>query len=85
MNADVELKLSNVLALPDDAILRFENKNYVFKVIGASKYEMMEVQTGSAENGYTEIIKGDSLVNDQFVTKGAYNLLMVLKNIPDEE
>lgn len=85
MNADVELKLNEVFALPDDAIVRFENKHYVFKIIGTNKYEMMEVQTGNTENGFTEIIGGDSLTNEQFALKGAYNLLMVLKNVAADE
>lgn len=85
MNADVELKLNEVFALPDDAIVRFENKHYVFKIIGTNKYEMMEVQTGNKENGFTEIVGGEGMTNEQYAIKGAYNLLMVLKNVAGDE
>lgn len=82
MNADIEAQTSNTSALPNDAIVRFENKNYVFEVKGKNKFEMKEVKTGISENGFTEILQTD-LENKQFATKGAYNLLMSLKNTED--
>ncbi|MDV4007240.1 efflux transporter periplasmic adaptor subunit [Elizabethkingia anophelis] len=82
MNADIEAQTSNTSALPNDAIVRFENKNYVFEVKGKNKFEMKEVKTGISENGFTEILQTD-LEDKQFATKGAYNLLMSLKNTED--
>lgn len=84
MNADVELSGSNTTVLPDDAIVRFENKNYVFASKGNHRFEMQEVQIGNSENGFTEIINAGKYANQSFVTKGAYNLLMTLKNTSDE-
>lgn len=80
MNADVELSAGNVTALPDDAIVRFENKQYVFIAKDNNHFQMQEVQTGSSENGFTEIIGADNWANQRFVTKGAYTLLMTMKN-----
>lgn len=85
MNADVELKLNNVYALPDEAVVRFDNKNFIFRIKGSNKYEMLEVKTGDTENGFTEITGDVNFANEQFVTKGAYNLLMVLKNVAEDE
>ncbi|UTG62148.1 efflux RND transporter periplasmic adaptor subunit [Elizabethkingia anophelis] len=82
MNADIEAQTSNSSALSDDAIVRFENKNYVFELKGKNKFEMKEVKTGSSENGFTEILQTD-LTGKQFATKGAYNLLMAMKNTED--
>jgi len=84
MNADVEISGANTTVLPDDAIVRFENRNYVFVVKGDRQFEMTEVQTGNSENGFTEIINGAKYAGQAFVTKGAYNLLMVLKNTADD-
>ena len=84
MNAEVELTNNNSIALPDEAIVRFENKHYAFISINKNKFEMKEVKTGNSENGYTEIIDSDDLINQVFVTKGAYNLLMALKNKSEE-
>jgi len=80
MNADLEVKSNDALVLPDDAIVRFENKEYVFAVKDKNTFEMMEVKIGESENGFTSIsIPGNSM-NTSFVTKGAYTLLMKIKN-----
>ncbi|MBN9349831.1 MAG: efflux RND transporter periplasmic adaptor subunit [Chitinophagaceae bacterium] len=84
MNADVELKLSNVLTLPDESIVRFENKNYAFVEKSSHQFEMKELQVGNKENGFTEVTGDSSFNNQVFVVKGAYKLLMALKNVADE-
>ena len=84
MNAEVELSATQTRALPDDAIVRFENKNYVFLAKGKQQFEMVEVQTGDSENGFTAIKQANQLENQNIVVKGAYSLLMMLKNISDE-
>lgn len=84
MNAEIELSGNNANALPDEAIVRFENKQYVFISKGNNQFEMQQVQTGNTENGFTEIIIPDNLTNQTFVTKGAYNLLMTMKNKSEE-
>lgn len=80
MNADVEVKSKDALTLPDDAIVRYENKQFVFLVKGKDTFEMTEVSCGNSENGYTAISNGDRLSSHDFVVKGAYTLLMKLKN-----
>lgn len=82
MNADIEAESSSASALPNDAIVRFENKNYIFEMKGKNKFEMKEVKAGTSENGYTEILQTD-LSGKQIAVKGAYNLLMTLKNTED--
>jgi cobalt-zinc-cadmium efflux system membrane fusion protein len=84
MNAEIEVKNHNVKALPDDAIVRFENKQYVFITKGKSRFEMVEAKAGTSEKGFTEVTVDASLENEIFVTKGAYNLLMKLKNSAEE-
>lgn len=80
MNAQIDVSGSEQLALPDDAIIRFGNKHFVFVQVGNKKYQMKEVQAGDSENGYTAILNGESFKNEQIVTTGAYTLLMTLKN-----
>ena len=80
MNATIELSGGNTTVLPDDAIVRFENKNYVFIEKGNKQFELFEVQIGNAENGFTEIVDAEKLANKNIAVKGAYNLLMMLKN-----
>lgn len=80
MNAAIELSGNNATALPEDAIVRFDNKQYVFVANGKNQFEIQQVETGNTENGFTEIIIPDNLTNQIFVTKGAYTLLMTVKN-----
>ena len=84
MNAEIELSGNNTAALPSEAIVRFENKHYVFIAKGSNQFEMQQVQTGNTENSFTEITGAGNLANQTFVTKGAYNLLMTMKNKRDE-
>lgn len=84
MNAIIELSGGNAVVLPIDAIVRFENKNYVFIEKGNRQFEMTEVQIGNTENGFTEIVDTENLTNKNIVVNGAYNLLMVLKNTDEE-
>lgn len=86
MNAELELQKENVLAVPEDAVVRYNNKQYIFVVNGNKVYEMKEVVTGSTQDGFTAIAdaKGLDLANATVVLKNAYTLLMKLKNAADE-
>jgi cobalt-zinc-cadmium efflux system membrane fusion protein len=82
MNAEIELKSQQSNVLPSDAIVNFENKNYVFVAKGNKQFEMKEVNTGNSENGYTEIISKE-LKGTTIVIKGAYSILMKIKNVEE--
>ncbi|MFN3488419.1 MAG: efflux RND transporter periplasmic adaptor subunit [Emticicia sp.] len=84
MNAEIAVTNAKSYVLPEDAIVRFENKYYVFVKKIATQFEMIEVQIGNTEKGLTEIIKTENLNNQTFVIKGAYSLLMSLKNKSEE-
>lgn len=84
MNAELEVVTNNAFVITEEAIVNFENKTYVFIDNGKGNYEMKEIKTGLTENGFTEITNSETLNNKPIVTKGAYSLLMSLKNTADE-
>lgn len=84
MNAEIEVKSQRVYALPSDAVVSYGNKEYIFISKTNNQFEIREVSTGSVENGFTEILSPQHLQNQTIVTKGAYTLLMKMKNISDE-
>ena len=84
MNADIELKNAAQFSIQKEAIVAFENKNYVFVKTGANQYEMTEVELGIAENNFIAITNEATLKNKEIVIKGAYTLLMQLKNKEEE-
>lgn len=84
MNAEVETNSETGNTVPDDAIVTWEGKQYIFQEVKPKTYKMVEIKIGNSENGRTEIFNIDqNLKNKKFVTKGAYNLLMGLKNVEE--
>ena len=90
VNANIESSASLVTALPANAIVSFDDKDYIF-IFDKNKdengkkiteYRMIEVHKGVSDGGYTEIIlpAGFDLKNTKVVIKGAYNLLSAKKN-----
>jgi len=82
MNAEIKVKNRKVIVLPADAIVRHEGKHFIFKEVAKQKYAMLEVEVGETENGLTELLVPEAMLNEsgKYVIKGAYTLLMMLKN-----
>lgn len=85
MNAEVQVKAGNKLVLPEEAIVQHNNKQYAFIQKSTHQFELTQVQTGVIENGYIVLLNADAVAKQNFVVKGAYTLLMSLKNTPEEE
>jgi len=84
INALIDLENIDAFTLPEDAVVSFEGKNYVFEQIASGKFRMIEVQTGTTNGGWVSIQNHNSLLNRSIVGKGAYALLMALKNKTEE-
>lgn len=80
MNAEIQLNSDQHLAVNNDAIVTYEGRQYIFEELGNKKYQMKRVDIGFSENGYTALVNSSLLQNQKIVTKGAYALLMMLKN-----
>ena len=80
MNAEVEVAVNNSNTLPEESIVTFEGKEYVFVETRKQQFEMVEVATGTKRNGIITITNEATLKDKTIVTKGAYALLMKLKN-----
>ena len=90
VNAIIETSGNMVYALPSEAIVSFDDKEYIF-IFDKNKeengrqfteYRMIEVQKGITDEGYTQIILPDGFEIDdaRVVVKGSYNLLSAKKN-----
>lgn len=82
MNAEIAVRNARALALPADAVVSYGGKQYVFLSKGKQQFVLTEITTGETENGYTEILlpAGSPLNTADFVVKGAYSILMQMKN-----
>lgn len=86
LNAVISISNANVLTLPEEAVVRFENKQYVYELTGKNEFRMIEVQTGIVENGRVEVSSGiDNFAGRKLVTKNAYAILSKMKNAAEEE
>jgi cobalt-zinc-cadmium efflux system membrane fusion protein len=83
LKAYIETGENKVNALPSDAIVKYQGKQYIFvKADEEYHYKMVEVETGNSDNGYTEVIlpKDFNIEIAEIVTKGAYDVLAKMKN-----
>lgn len=80
MNAEIEVKNKNATVVPEQAVVGYQNKQYIFVAAAANRFAMKEIAAGETENGFMEIIVDANLAKQDVVVKGAYSLLMSLKN-----
>lgn len=96
LKAVIDLGETAKTALPDQAIVNFEDKFYIFSLQNSDNqtdstkntqekhydFQFIEVQKGVAEHGFTEVILPENFDknNTQIVLKGAFALLAQLKN-----
>jgi cobalt-zinc-cadmium efflux system membrane fusion protein len=84
MNAEIEVTSDNAFVLSEEAIVEYQSKRYVFIKDVNTAYKMIEVTTGTTEKGLVEIINADTIKEKEIVIKGAYSLLMSIKNKQEE-
>lgn len=87
LNADIETTETNALAVPNDAVIRFENRFFVFVAKDTHSFEIVEVQPGVTDNEFTQITAMDAgmdLATQNIVVKNAYALLGKMKNTAEE-
>lgn len=93
--AKVETGSNEVWAAPEESVVRFGGKQYIFAYTGQRTengesmhdFEMLEVTKGSAEDGYTQIALADpsrDISSLKLITKGAFTLLAKAKNSEEE-
>ena len=85
MNAEVEIKSTKSNAIPEECIVNFESKDYIYLEIAKQKYKMQEIQVGEKENGFVQVLNFENIKNKKIVGKGAYTLLMTMKNKEEEK
>lgn len=84
MNAEIAIKNAKAFVLPEEAIVLFEGKQYGFIKNTDKDYSMQLLETGTVDKGFVEILHAEKLASKDFVIKGAYSLLMSLKNKVEE-
>jgi cobalt-zinc-cadmium efflux system membrane fusion protein len=82
VNAEISLNNAKVDALPEESIVKWENKPFVFVKQPDQTYKLVAVELGVTTNGFIEV--KTNLKGRDIVLKNAYTLLMKLKNSSEE-
>ena len=86
MNAEIETTSDSVLAVPDDALVHSENKDYLFVWTENKSFELVPVTVGITENNYTAVSSNSlQLIHQVIIIKNAYWALMKMKNTGEEQ
>jgi len=90
VNAIIEATGNKVTAVPSEAVVSFDDKDYIFLFEKSkeeagkpfTEYKMIEIHKGVTDSGFIEVIlpEGINIQTAKVVTKGAYNLLSAKKN-----
>lgn len=86
MNAEIQSSSKKAFVIPLDGIVHFEGKDYVFLANSDMTYQMLEIKLINSQNEIAQIefLKNEDMSKKSFVTKGAYTLLMKMKNRAEE-
>jgi len=82
MQAEILTGDSLIYALPSSAVLFFNNSYYVFIQQNKNEFKMQEVKITDFKNeNFIGISNYNDVMRKKIVTKGAYSLLMKMKNV----
>jgi cobalt-zinc-cadmium efflux system membrane fusion protein len=95
VNANIEVGTTEKYAVPEEAIVRYQGKHYIFEALGnrmegnetMQDFEMLEVEKGNEEDGFVAItlaVPSKKLESMKIVIKDAFTILAKAKNSEEE-
>lgn len=84
INGEVSVNDKKAMTVPEEAIVRWENKYFVFTENGKGQFEMVQVKPGVISRGKQQIEAASITTNTKLVIKNAYAVLMKIKNTDEE-
>lgn len=84
MNGEVSVSASRALAVPEEAVVRWENKSFVFVAREAGRFDMVQILPGTMQDGFQQISGPGIGAGSKLVVRNAYALLMKMKNADNE-
>ncbi|MEI2272976.1 efflux RND transporter periplasmic adaptor subunit [Sphingobacterium sp. ML3W] len=85
MNAEVQTTATFGHSLPEESIVDFEGKSFVFVSEGNRNYRMTGISIEEPQKGLVRVLNFQDFRGKQIVSKNAYTLLMQLKNTAEDE
>lgn len=86
LNARIKVSNTEVLAVPETAVVRYGNGNFLLEDKGNSTYYLLPVETGVKDMGMIEVMsKTHNLEGKKVIVKNAYPVLAAIKNEGEED
>lgn len=85
LNARIMVNNVTALVVPDEAVVRYGNTEYVLLEEAAGQFRLVAIETGARQNGQVEISsKEQDLEGKKIILKNPYPALSKLKNSAEE-
>jgi membrane fusion protein, heavy metal efflux system len=86
LNATIHIEQVPSLTVPEEAVVRYGNQQYIVQVTGKNNFQLLRVETGIRDEGRVAVsTTATELSGMQIVTKNAYAVLGKMKNAAEEE
>jgi cobalt-zinc-cadmium efflux system membrane fusion protein len=81
LNATITLSASKGVTVPEDAVVRHSNREYILQEQGKLQFRLLPVRTGLRQNGNVQLIdSAEVLTQKRIIVKNAYAVLSKMKN-----
>ncbi len=80
LKARISIKDAEVLAVPEEAVVRIGTNEYVLEEKTKNFFELLMIETGITDKGMVEIRNEKSIEGKSIIMKNAYPVLAMLKN-----
>lgn len=85
LNGRIQVDNVNTLAVPDQALVRYANEEYLIREAGKNQFSLLPVKSGVRQNGWVAVSSSrENLAGVRVVTKGAYTVLSAMMNTAEE-
>jgi len=86
LNATIHIENVPSLTVPEEAVVRFGNQQYIVQATGKNVYKLVSIETGIREKDLVAVSANNTELNGMnVVTKNAYAVLGKMKNTLEEE
>ncbi|MCO5235509.1 MAG: efflux RND transporter periplasmic adaptor subunit [Chitinophagaceae bacterium] len=81
LNARIRVSDAEVTAVPEAAVVRYGNDEYLLESAGNNRYHLLAVESGVRENGMVAVTgKTGELIGKTVIVKNAYSVLSQIRN-----
>ncbi|PZR27313.1 MAG: efflux transporter periplasmic adaptor subunit [Citrobacter freundii] len=83
LTAAIRINEAQVTAVPEEAVVRFGNGQFVLEEVADRTFQLQGVETGIRDNGWVEV-SGKELEGKKVITKNPYPVMAKLKNTAED-